>query len=93
MSELEIQKIQVSTEYGQVVAEATEEDKITEREGASEKKALDGALINTKEEELGKEEAREAEGGKPRRSIMLRKRMDRGLYKWDPGMELRAGTL
>lgn len=37
MSELEIQKIQVSTEYGQMVAEATEEDKITEREGESEK--------------------------------------------------------
>ena len=44
---------------------------------------MDGALRNTKEGELGKEEAREAEGGKPRKSIMLRKRMDRSLYKWD----------
>ena len=37
MSELEMQKIQLSTEYEQVVAEATEEGKITEREGESEK--------------------------------------------------------
>lgn len=39
--------------HGQVVAEAVR------------KKALDGALRNTKEGEFGKEEAREAEGREP----------------------------